>query len=100
MRIIIRVYASLREKLNWWYKEFDIGEQETTIREALKKCLGDIGEIIINEFLERETKYIILLNGVNISLLQGLDTLVKEGDSIDIFPAVAGGDPLHTQLYD
>ena len=33
----------------------------------------------------------ILLNGSNISLNQGLDTLLAEGDAVAIVPVIAGG---------
>ncbi len=34
---------------------------------------------------------IILLNGKNVHHLNGLDTLVKDGDNIDLFPPGGGG---------
>lgn len=46
-------------------------------------------KIFKNTLLSNEI--IILVNGVNIAHLQGLDTILSPEDEISIFPVVAGG---------
>ncbi len=87
MPVKIRIYATLRERVKWDSKNVELRESEVTLLELLeeisdlKKAMNDIG-------LEN---FIILVNGHNIMLLQGLETKVKEGDTVDIFPQAAGG---------
>jgi molybdopterin converting factor small subunit len=43
------------------------------------------------DMAEVESHLNIALNGRNIQSLQGLDTPIREGDSLSILPVVAGG---------
>ncbi|MGB9725613.1 MAG: MoaD/ThiS family protein [Fervidicoccaceae archaeon] len=40
---------------------------------------------------ELEKGFLILVNGVNVLHLNGLDTEIKDGDTVVIFPPVGGG---------
>jgi len=40
---------------------------------------------------ELEKGFLILVNGVNVLHLKGLDTEIKDGDTVVIFPPVGGG---------
>ncbi len=53
------------------------------IREELSKVLFKNEEV--------SPKYRIMVNGRSISLLEGLNTRLKEGDEIALIPAVGGG---------
>jgi len=83
----VRVYATLRERVKWSEKLVDVAGSEVTLSELLervpdlKKAIEEVG---IGTF-------IVLVNGHNIQLLQGLETRVRDGDVVDVFPQAAGG---------
>ena len=60
---------------------------EVTLSKLLDLLL-DLKDAMYGVGLEH---FIILVNGHNIMLPEGLETRVKDGDVIDIFPQAAGG---------
>ena len=69
-------------------------EKDSTVREVIDKLIQIYpklkDEILDDNGLLKEN-YRVLVNGREISHLSGLDTEVKDGDTIAIFPPVAGG---------
>ena len=58
-----------------------------TVRDAISRLSREL-----LEFIERHPEnVIILVNGVSINNLRGLDTVVGDGDKIAIMPVVGGG---------
>lgn len=87
MRVVVRVYTSLREKLGWSSKEVEVAGEGATLAEVLSsvEVLRDlVGERLLQDF-------IVLVNGRNARLLKGLETELADGDVIDVFPPAAGG---------
>lgn len=65
-----------------------------TVGEALEKLLNltgkELGEkIYLGDVLN--PRIVVLLNNKNIRFLDGLKTKIKDGDTIAILPAIAGG---------
>lgn len=89
MKVKVSVYATLREKLGWKSKEVEV-EENTTVRDVLEK-LPDLSGKVFNKSGELVEGMVVLLNGLNIKGLEGLNTKVKDGDEIDIFPPAGGG---------
>ena len=66
---------------------------------TIKKALGVIRDSLNNDFEEKIysksgelNKYIIiLLNGIDIRKIDGLNTEIINGDKISLVPAIAGG---------
>ncbi len=67
-----------------------------------RSTLSMLLDVIINQYpslkdliLDKHSKLgswvVILINGRNMSIFNGLNTPLKEGDTIAIFPPVAGG---------
>ena len=54
----------------------------------LLDLLPDLKDAMYGVGLEH---FIILVNGHNIVLLEGLETRVRDGDVVDVFPQAAGG---------
>ncbi|RLG61544.1 molybdopterin synthase sulfur carrier subunit [Candidatus Geothermarchaeota archaeon] len=89
MRVIIRVYMTLIGKLGWSTKEYTFDrdeikflklvESDPSLYNAIKKYEGD------------RWRPIILVNGRHIEFLGGFEAVLKDGDSISIFPPLAGG---------
>ncbi len=81
----------------------DLGIREVDIENADKKRLIEVLKIaenktpkpflhkLIDEKGELLNSAIILVNGKNVHHLDKLDTIIKDGDEIDIFPPGGGG---------
>jgi len=96
MRIKIKFYAILREMAGKKELEIDLDRDNATVREIIDAIKPEIGEkaydkIIRFWFVEKGPRITILLNGRNIVHLDGLETKVKDGDTLDIFPPAGGG---------
>jgi len=87
MSVEVRVYVTLREKLGWKSKMVGLKRERMKFSELLDE-LKDLKKVLEDFGYEN---FMILLNGRNIRLLNWLDTEIKEGDSIDIFPPAGGG---------
>jgi molybdopterin synthase sulfur carrier subunit len=83
----VRVYATLRERVKWSSRDVELNTPEVTFSKLLD-LLPDLKDAMYGMGLEH---FIILVNGHNIMLLEGLETRVRDGDVIDIFPQAAGG---------
>ncbi|MGY0287713.1 MAG: MoaD/ThiS family protein [Candidatus Methanodesulfokora washburnensis] len=87
MSVEVRVYVTLREKLGWKSKMVGLKRERMKFSELLDE-LKDLKKVLEDFGYEN---FMILLNGRNIRLLNWLDTEIKEGDFIDIFPPAGGG---------
>jgi molybdopterin converting factor small subunit len=81
------VYATLREEVKWSSRDVELNAPEVTLSKLLDLLPG-LKDAMYSVGLEH---FIILVNGHNIMLLEGLETMVRDGDVIDIFPQAAGG---------
>ncbi|MEM0340085.1 MAG: MoaD/ThiS family protein [Acidilobaceae archaeon] len=82
----VRVYAFLREKLGWSSKELNMGR---SVR--LREVLESVEELRPLIQLFESGELIVLVNGVNARLLQGLETSLSDEDTLDLFPPGGGG---------
>jgi molybdopterin converting factor small subunit len=91
--IEIRFYGLLRRRLRTTAVE--IAGDELTVLPLLRLAESETGQNFLDELLDREqgllTGTIILVNGENIRLRQGLETQVKAGDSVALFSPAGGG---------
>lgn len=92
-KIVVKFYGLLRRQLRT--PAIEIESSELSVMELL--CLAEkkTGQSFLDELLDPEKKLltgtIILVNGENIRLKQNLETLVRGGDTIDLFSPAAGG---------
>ena len=86
MRVNINIYMDLARKLGWSKRDLVVEKDKVAFKEILS-MLSDLWNTIINNIDE----YIILVNGVNIKLLRGLETEIYSDVTIDIFPPAGGG---------
>lgn len=52
---------------------------------------GVFGDLLIGEESRIRQQVAILINGKGVGILNGLDTPLRDGDSVSILPAVGGG---------
>ncbi len=94
MKIRVKFFTTLREVTG--KKEEEV-ESSTiiTVKELLtqlsKKYGIEFTDYIYDEKGDVRTYIQILINGRGIDVFQGLETKLKEGDVIAIFPPVGGG---------
>lgn len=86
MKIYVNVYMDLAKKLGWSRKEISIDKEKILLRDILS-VFTDLRDIVVGNI----DNYIVLMNGVNIKLLKGLETEIVGDTTIDIFPPAAGG---------
>lgn len=87
MPVTVRVYATLIEELG--KREVTLPfRQGETVADMLRRS-GVYSLVVENGRVK--SLYKVLLNGRDIEFLEGLDTKVRDGDVIDVFPPAAGG---------
>ena len=92
-KLTIRAFATLGELLP---SKIEVSTSATTVKELIdfiaKEYNPKFKEQIINQKTGKvHTFYKILINGQDIEFLNGLETKLKEGDTVTIFPPVGGG---------
>lgn len=87
MRVVVRVYGSLGEKLKWKRRTVELPKEKASLAEVIN-AIPFLNEIINEETLDN---YMVLINGINVIMLRRLLSEVNDGDEIDIFPPAAGG---------
>ncbi len=88
MRVRVEFFATLREKFGK-EKVVELGKGNATLRDVLARIGGLLDEV--SEGDEIKPMYKILVNGLNVEFLEKLETKVKNGDEISIFPPAGGG---------
>ncbi len=88
IKVILRVYGALREKLGWSSREVML-KGSATLGNLLEK-IPDLSEYIVRDG-ELSEYFIVLINGKHAQFLGGLRARLKNGDEVDIFPPGAGG---------
>ena len=88
MKVKVKAFFTLREKLGWKEKTVELPEGSTV------KDLIELFPIIKHEIKRYKAKgynMIIMVNGRHIEFLNGLDTMLRDGDEVAFFPPAAGG---------
>ncbi len=89
-KVTVKFYATMREKVKTDHIELEADTFRKAI-EILIKMHPLLKEEIIDDDFELKDRYVYLVNGRNIVFLKGLDSKLKDGDKLAIFPPVAGG---------
>jgi len=91
MEIELRFFANFREAVGQKTisREFDDTARAAEILDALTEEFPDIE--LFDENGELRSHLTILKNGQNITHLEGLETGFEDGDTLSVFPPVAGG---------
>ena len=92
MKIHIRAFASFRDILGN-YRDIEVQEGSTAgdLLQSLISSNRNLRSAIFDEDGNVREYVIIMKNRKNIENLQGLKTVLDEGDEVAILPPVAGG---------
>jgi len=92
LKVIIRAYGDIKRIL---------GDKSTVelndgakIRDLILKLGGKVkssGSAFLGDYKLEDSALVILVNGRNIHVLDGIDTVLKEGDFITFMPVLVGG---------
>jgi molybdopterin converting factor small subunit len=91
--IAVKFFGLLRRRLRT--ASLEIEGDELTVLPLLRLAESETGQNFLDELLDRNqgllTGTIILVNGENIRLRQGLQTRVRAGDEVALFSPAGGG---------
>lgn len=94
MRVLVRFY-SVFEKVTGRREWVAQVKQGATLKELLKMLFKEFGpafkELVVSGEWTVKTSCVVLLNGQNVILMEGLDTPLKDGDEIWLLPPLSGG---------
>jgi molybdopterin synthase sulfur carrier subunit len=96
MPIRVKFFATLRDATGKREVEIDAQGEGMDILNLMCFLFGKLGDDFKRAVLDPETgnirRYIkIMVNGRDIELLNRLETLVKKGDVVQVFPPIGGG---------
>ena len=86
--VTVRVY------LTEDFKQGPVPRSATTFIEALRSLVAEypvLKGVILTEEMKLKRDYIYLLNGRSVEFLGKEDALLKDGDTMSLFPPVGGG---------
>jgi molybdopterin converting factor small subunit len=90
LKITLEVFTTLKERLGWSRKELIIDASESaTLRDVLD-AVPELKSLIVEQDLLKKG-FIILINGRHAEFLGGLHAIVRDGDTVDVFPQSGGG---------
>lgn len=94
MKFRIKVFAAIREITKTREIESEV-DNSITVRDAIKLMINKYGEKLAEYLLEKKGEpkpaFLLLVNGVSIKELKGLETPLKDGDVLAILPPAVGG---------
>lgn len=94
MKVEVKFFTSMREITGKKVEEVQL-RNITTVEKLLTQLTAKYGkefrEYLYNENGQVHSYLSILINGKSTSVLQGLNTKLKEGDTVAILPPVGGG---------
>lgn len=92
MRLELRFFATFREAVGTKTieREYDDGASVGDILAALEREFDGLGgQLIENGDIRPQIN--VLRNGREVLHMEGMDTLMEDGDTLSVFPPVAGG---------
>jgi len=97
LKITVHFLGNIREIAGTREQAFEISDPtvDGLVERMAREYGDDFKRTLINTSTGKiSSSVVVALNGVDIEALKGLDTNLKDGDVIAIFPPVAGGSSL------
>lgn len=95
-KIKVRFFSIIRKMLKKDEVEILLNDNNNILRNLLFDLSKDFGSefkafIFGKDVKELNPSILILINEIEMNLLNGLDTILMNGDTISIFPSIHGG---------
>jgi molybdopterin converting factor small subunit len=95
MQVKVHYIGLIKTYTNTSQDEFSLSKS-TLLSELLDKIAQDYGKQFINEVYdpikkEMKTSFVVMINGVLMDQLNGINTPLKEGDTVILMSLVTGG---------
>jgi molybdopterin converting factor small subunit len=90
LKITLEVFTTLKERLGWSRKELIIDASESATLKDVLDAVPELKSLIVEQDLLKKG-FIILINGRHAEFLGGLHAIVRDGDTVDVFPQSGGG---------
>jgi molybdopterin synthase sulfur carrier subunit len=89
----VRFYATMRQLAGAKEAEIEGGAGDTVrdVLHSVQETLPDLDGVILDGEGHLRPAVNVFVRGRSIKFLAGLDTVLKEGDRLALFPPVAGG---------
>ncbi len=97
MKVSVRFFAALRELIGKKAESIEFPDgKEVTVENVLERLAELYGKDFVEYVFDRKTGEIqsyltLLVNGRSITTLDGLKTMLTDGDVLAILPPVGGG---------
>lgn len=95
VKVSVRLFTTLRELAGRSEESVELSARNVTVKDALEALAEKHGKAF-REYLYDEKGRVrehlqLLVNGKSVSLLEEMETQLKEGDQVAIVPPVGGG---------
>ncbi len=95
MQVKVHYIGLIKAYTNTSQDEFSLSKS-TLLSELLDKIAQDYGKQFVNEVYdpfkkEMKTSFVVMVNGVLMDQLNGINTPLKEGDTVILMSLVTGG---------
>jgi molybdopterin synthase sulfur carrier subunit len=92
MQVKVKAFANFREAIGKREIEIEL-DSDSSVRDLLEELCKryDLSDLLFEEGGALQKYIKILVNGEDVVFLKGLETKLKSGDEIALFPPVAGG---------
>jgi len=95
VKVSVRLFTTLRELAGKAIETIEFSPNTVTLKDVLEELVKKNGkkfkDYLYNERGKVRDHLQLLVNGKSVSLLEELDTQLKEGDQVAIIPPVGGG---------
>jgi molybdopterin synthase sulfur carrier subunit len=91
MQVTVKFFANFREVTG---KSQVTVQDVSTVKELLSRLVGEFGprlSALLYESGELRDTANVMINGRSIHMMDGLETKLKDGDVVAIFPPISGG---------
>jgi molybdopterin converting factor small subunit len=97
LKIQVRLYGVFRSAAGSSQIQLDVPSQKPTVRSVIEYLVAqtdchDLKPLLIDDStMDPRPNALIMVSGREISTLNGLDTIVSEGDELSLLPVAHGG---------
>jgi len=94
MNVVISSFATVKTVIGERMHNLEVPDK-STVGDVVNILLNRFGQPLVTEMCDKpgslKESYQLIVNGQSILFLNGLETVMQEGDELLIFPPVCGG---------